>query len=200
MNNPTLIAGFEDVMQHIRNQEKRIQELEKENKRLNNEIIWEWNEQVIGLKETIQELEEKNMILTKFKKEAEDTCGSHKVMEDLMERLDKSETQFKVFKEKANEEMTKRAERISEVEREISVLKETLFDEGFFNCECCHKWSNGTEQEVNVDIGVVDILCEECVDNECVHCIRCGELCMRDFIGNYADICQNCEETDDEDD
>jgi len=27
--NPTLIAGFEDVMQHIRNQEKRIQDLEK---------------------------------------------------------------------------------------------------------------------------------------------------------------------------
>lgn len=31
MSNPTLIEGFEDVMQHIRNQEKRIQELEKNN-------------------------------------------------------------------------------------------------------------------------------------------------------------------------
>ena len=33
-DNPTLIAGFEDVMTHIRNQEKRIQELEKENEKL----------------------------------------------------------------------------------------------------------------------------------------------------------------------
>ena len=62
-NNPTLIAGFENVMTHIRNQEKRIQDLVKENNRLNNEITWEWNEQVIGLKETIQELKEKNEVL-----------------------------------------------------------------------------------------------------------------------------------------
>jgi len=29
-NNPTLIAGFEDIMVHIRNQEKRIKQLEDE--------------------------------------------------------------------------------------------------------------------------------------------------------------------------
>ena len=36
MNNNTLIAGFEDIMAHIKNQEARIKKLEEENKKLHN--------------------------------------------------------------------------------------------------------------------------------------------------------------------
>lgn len=37
MSNPTLIVGFEDVMSYIKNQDQRIKELEKENKKLQEE-------------------------------------------------------------------------------------------------------------------------------------------------------------------
>ena len=95
-DNPTLIAGFEDVMTHIRNQEKRIQELEKENNRLNNEIIWEWNEKLIALKGTIQEFEEKNSVLEGTMKRYSDANMDLKQQKQELEaKVDEAQVIFK---------------------------------------------------------------------------------------------------------
>ena len=132
-DNPTLIAGFEDVMAHIRNQEKRIKELEmknsvlegtmkrysdanmdlkKENNRLNNEIIWEWNEKLIALKGTIQEFEEKNEDIHKRYQKKIDTLISQK--QELEAKVDEAQV---IFKENLK------------YKKEIDTLKETVENE-----------------------------------------------------------------------
>jgi len=132
-DNPTLIAGFEDVMAHIRNQEKRIKELEmknsvlegtmkrysdanmdlkKENNRLNNEIIWEWNEKLIALKATIQEFEEKNEDIHKRYQKKIDTLISQK--QELEAKVDEAQV---IFKENLK------------YKKEIDTLKETVENE-----------------------------------------------------------------------
>ena len=55
----SLIAGFDDVMTHIRNQELRIQKLENENKELR-----------------------------KFKEDAEECCGSSVIMEKMLDEIE----------------------------------------------------------------------------------------------------------------
>ena len=94
-----LINGFGDVMQHIRNQEQKIKDLEKENKRLNNEIIWEWSEQVIGLKETIQELKQQKEDIHKQYKEKINQLIEQK--QELESKVDEAQVAFeenKIYK------------------------------------------------------------------------------------------------------
>lgn len=111
-DNPTLIAGFEDVMAHIRNQEKRIKDLEKENDRLNNEIIWEWNEKLIALKATIQEFEEKNEDIHKRYQNKIHFLISQK--KELEAKVDEAQV---IFKENLK------------YKKEIDTLKETVENE-----------------------------------------------------------------------
>ena len=62
MNNNTLIAGFEDIMTHIKNQEIRIKKLEEENKKLKDTTAWEDYEQILkdAAQKKIDSLEEEN--------------------------------------------------------------------------------------------------------------------------------------------
>ena len=56
--NEKLTNTLKNEREWIKKFELENQEQKKEIDRLNNEIIWEWNEQVIGLKEDISELKE----------------------------------------------------------------------------------------------------------------------------------------------
>ena len=62
MNNNTLIAGFEDIMTHIKNQEIRIKKLEEENKKLKDTTAWEDYEQILkdAAQKKIDSLKEEN--------------------------------------------------------------------------------------------------------------------------------------------
>jgi len=71
-NKMTLINGMDDIMTHIRNQELRINALQKENEQL---------------KEKVASHEE-------FKKDAEDVCGSYAVTESLMTQIEEGNTEI----------------------------------------------------------------------------------------------------------
>jgi hypothetical protein len=170
-DNPTLIAGFEDIMVHIRNQEKRIKDLEDE----------------------LYDLRE-------FKKDAEDTCASHVVMEDLMKRVSRAEGREKLTKliHKETQESLLREKEINYCHvQKIIFLQDTLRCFEKETCDCCEEWYDCEEIECvnDSDYDYQDV-CLECRDKDYSQCEECMEYCCNSvmvLVGD-RDICSKCNE------
>lgn len=133
-DNPTLIAGFEDVMTHIRNQEKRIQEQEKVNQEqfaLNEayrkDMVWSQkqyqkkidtlisqkqeleakvDEAQVAFKENVKYREEINTL----KDAVENECEASGIMEIMNSRIEDAEKQVEEYKLKYEEQSKKMEE------------------------------------------------------------------------------------------
>ena len=171
-DNPTLIAGFEDIMVHIRNQEKRIKDLEDE----------------------LYDLRE-------FKKDAEDTCGSHVVMEDLMKRVKSAEHHEKHTKslhKQLEERYFLEKGNVRTLTKHIHKLDDVLCNK--FNkrlCDDCGEWVDMTDiHEVkDSDYDRIDV-CVDCRDQEYTQCDDCMEYYCNTLITDdgWGELCQNCNE------
>ena len=108
MNNNTLIAGFEDIMTHIKNQEIRIKKLEEENKKLKDTTAWEDYEQILkdAAQKKIDSLEEENKKL-------------HNI-------IDSTNADYEKLVDKNNNDNLNFADILSERDDEIKKLKDDL--------------------------------------------------------------------------
>jgi hypothetical protein len=160
-NNPTLIAGFEDIMVHIRNQEKRIKQLEDE----------------------LYDLRE-------FKKDAEDTCGSHVIMEVMNTRIENAEKEALKTEQRyvLEKEMNK-----CHVQK-INKLQDALYHR--FNiqtCCICEDLYHISEIEVVLDCDYDPLdCCLNCRDNQgYTQCTSCMEYVDNSLV-DTDDECSRC--------
>jgi hypothetical protein len=111
----SLIAGFDDVMAHIRNQEIRIQKLEYENKELRSKV------------DEANKINDENMELRKFKEDAEDTCASSVVMEKMLDEIEtlknKNDEYLKMIEVVNKQRLDEKNKHLKEVEQN---LQETI--------------------------------------------------------------------------
>ncbi len=133
-DNPTLIAGFDDVMVHIRNQEKRIKELEKVNKEqfAMNEAYMEENtrthkryakkiDELLSQKyELEQKVDEAQVVhkenlkyreeINTIKDAVENECQASGIMEIMNSRIEDAEKEVEEYKLKNEEQSEKMKE------------------------------------------------------------------------------------------
>jgi hypothetical protein len=87
-------------------------------------------------------------VLREFKKDAEDTCGSSVVMQDLMDRVYDAETKVEEWKEKSK------------------YYRDVIDKVGYDLCEHCQDWKEQDETEDCIDEnGNTITICLNCVDD-----------------------------------
>ena len=115
-DNPTLIAGFEDVMTHIRNQEKRIQDLEMKNKQYKKKVdtLTSQKQELEAKVDEAQVIFKENL---KYKKEidtlkqtVENECEASGIMEVMNMRIEEAEKEVEEYKLKYEEQTEKMEE------------------------------------------------------------------------------------------
>ncbi len=133
-DNPTLIAGFDDVMVHIRNQEKRIQELEKvnreqfamngqymeENTRTHKRYAKKIDELLSQKYELEQKVDEAQVVhkenlkyreeINTIKDAVENECQASGIMEIMNSRIEDAEKEVEEYKLKNEEQSEKMKE------------------------------------------------------------------------------------------
>ncbi len=150
-------------------------------------------------KTDLKDMKDELYDLREFKKDAEDTCASHVVMEDLMKRVVSAEQHQKQLKIINKQKQT----RIDEVESEVEELTDALHNSGNFKCQGCDVWcatSMRSDQPFNVlDYAGYSLeFCQECVEDsdKVAECDNCGQYCEWDFIADYQgnNYCETCEQ------
>ena len=184
MNNTELINGFGDVMQHIRNQEKRIQQLEKEKQELEEKV----DEAQVAFKDLNDELYD----LREFKKDAEHTCAAHVVMEDMMKRIARAESRENFTKKTLEKEINEK----KQLRTEINELEYALEKAELCKCDQCSEYFPiaGIEDVLGVNSINCDMVCLECRDEYYTQCDECMDYHHNTNITNIEDrdVCNYC--------
>jgi len=152
--------------------------------------------------------------LREFKNQAEDTCASHVVMDDLMKQVASLQQQLKHVKNIAKQkqkEISELKEELAEVPDDWDEMACILQNEGIYKCECCRDWTHREMYHVHRADGTMEQWCQDCHDGETMECEECGDLCQNDEISQWSpegaavdengmpegakDVCFACERT-----
>ena len=118
-------------------------------------------------------------VLREFKQDAEDTCGSSVVMQDLMDRVYDAETKVEEWKKK-------------------SIYYRDVIDAlGYDGCEHCQDWKEQDETEDCIDKnGRIITMCFGCRDDleyfVCDECYEWSHPTLNRYKGQGRDICGFC--------
>ena len=152
--------------------------------------------------------------LREFKNQAEDTCASHVVMEDLMKQVASLQQQLKHIKNIAKQkqkEISELKQELAEVPDDWDEMACILENEGIYKCECCEEWTHRDYELVTIDPHHCEKWCQDCVDDGTMHCDECGYICKSDCVSMWSpegaatdengmpegskDVCFACERT-----
>ena len=213
MNTQTeLINGFGDVMQHIREQEQRIKELNNKNNSYRKKIN-QFIEQKQELEAKVDEAQVAFEENKKYKKEidtltvaVENECEASGIMEIMNMRIEDAENKAReqeLFKVLAEKELENEIKEKKELHEEINELGDALENAEIYKCEECSKYfpSRGMEDVFHRNCCDLLCVCLECRDNKYCECDECRDFHHLDNIstvftenGGQHEVCHLCNE------
>tara|TARA_R100001443_G_scaffold117091_1_gene139886 strand:+ start:1258 stop:1977 length:720 start_codon:yes stop_codon:yes gene_type:complete len=132
--NPTLIAGFEDIMKHITNQEKKIQELEKNNKEQQEKMKKHYQEnqdlrEVESLLQPFENTETFRMKVEKMMKDNQDLQKENDYQQTIIQNYSNDLDVYHNINNEYTEENKKLKEENQELKEKITCLESDSHNE-----------------------------------------------------------------------
>ena len=206
MNNTELINGFGDVMQHIKEQEQRIKELNNKNDSYRKKIdtLVEQKQELEAKVDEAQVAFEENK---KYKKEidtlresVENECQASGIMEVMNMRIEDAENKAReqeILKVIAEKELEKEVYEKMKLHKEINELGDALENAEIYKCNECSEYFADAGVECCFGEGVDGIpcnICLECRDEHYTQCDECMDYHHNTNITNTEDrdVCTYC--------
>jgi len=201
-----LINGFGDVMQHIRNQEQRIKQLEKKNDSYRKKInqLIEQKQELESKVDEAQVAFEENKIYKKeidtLRESVENECEASGIMEVMNMRIQDAEDKAReqeVLKVIAEKEVEKQVFEKMKLHKEINELEDALDNAEIYKCTECSQYfpKAGIEECFGEEIdGMTWTVCLECRDEHYTQCDECMDYHHNTNITNIEDrdVCTYC--------
>tara|TARA_S200002703_G_C3758460_1_gene233435 strand:+ start:481 stop:1104 length:624 start_codon:yes stop_codon:yes gene_type:complete len=205
MNNTELINGFGDVMQHIKEQEQRIKELNNKNDSYRKKIdtLVEQKQELEAKVDEAQVAFEENKLYKKeidtLRESVENECEASGIMEIMNMRIEYADNKareqevLKVIAEKGLErEQAMNKCHVEQINRLHDILRDQCDKDC---CQYCDEWVNSTEIEEVKDSDYENVyICMDCLQGSFTQCDDCMEYCCDSLIvlQNGQQICSNC--------
>lgn len=179
MSNPTLINGFEDIVNFIKQQEHRNQKLMEENKKLKkeNQDLQDtksmYGGEIVELREDIEELKEeaeqnKQLFDTTFgdlMKLKEENKKLKEEVDDLKGRLEDVNHTAEEWEDSYNQLKQESEESYNEVKQELEKTKKYAIDTpGIFHCGVTGRTL--TEDDIYLSVEHGRLICEAALEDE----------------------------------